>query len=58
MSPADYAGFWRSTSYDSAYACTLVDPEEYWSGLESRFAAADTMIFADLSPTLILLRKA
>jgi SAM-dependent methyltransferase len=56
ISPADYTGFWRSTSYGSAYARTLADPEKYWSGLESRFAAVDHMIFIDLSPTLILLR--
>lgn len=59
MSPRDYAGFWRSTSYGSAYARTLADPETYWSDFESRFAAAaaDGMISVDLSPTLILMRK-
>lgn len=59
MSPRDYAGFWRSTSYGSAYARSLVEPEAYWNGLESRFAAAAAgdMIPVDLSPTLILARK-
>lgn len=60
MSPADFVGFWRSTSYASAYALTLSDPEPYWRGLESRFAqaAAGQPIPVDLSPTLILSRKA
>jgi len=59
MSPQDYVGFWRSTSYGSAYARTLTEPERYWSDLESRFAsaAAGTMISVDLSPTLIVARK-
>jgi hypothetical protein len=59
MSPADYVGFWRSTSYGSAYARTLADPEKYWSVLECRFAAAKDggMISADFSSTLILLRR-
>jgi SAM-dependent methyltransferase len=56
LSPADYARFWRSTSYGSAYARTLAAPEGYWSELETRFAAAanNDMIFADFSPALIL----
>lgn len=59
MSPADFVGFWRSTSYGSAYALSLADPEPYWSALESRFAeaAASPTIPVDLSPTLILSRK-
>jgi SAM-dependent methyltransferase len=59
MSPRDYAGFWRSTSYGSAYARALAEPEAYWTGLESHFAAAGAgdMIPVDLSPTLILTRK-
>jgi SAM-dependent methyltransferase len=59
MSPRDYAGFWRSTSYGSAYVRTLPEPEAYWTGLESRFAAAAAgdMIPVDLSSTLILARK-
>jgi hypothetical protein len=54
---ADYAGFWRSTSYGGAYPRTLADPEQYWRSLESRFAAAGTTVRVDFSPTLILLRK-
>ncbi|MFI5128059.1 MAG: class I SAM-dependent methyltransferase [Candidatus Acidiferrales bacterium] len=59
MSPRDYAGFWRSTSYGSSYARTLGDPEAYWRDFESRLAAAAAgdMISVDLSPTLILMRK-
>ncbi len=59
MSPADFVGFWRSTSYGSAYALTLSDPESYWRDLESRLAAAagGAAIPVDLSPTLILARK-
>ncbi|MFZ3244280.1 MAG: methyltransferase domain-containing protein [Candidatus Acidiferrales bacterium] len=59
MSPSDFVGFWRSTSYGSAYALTLADAEPYWRDLESRFAkaAASATIPVDLSPTLILARK-
>lgn len=59
MSPADFVGFWRSTSYGSAYARTFADPEPYWSALESRFAEAGggATIPVDLSPTLILSRR-
>lgn len=59
MSPHDFAGFWRSTSYGSAYAVTLADPERYWRELESRFAEASTglSIPVDLSPTLVVARK-
>ncbi|HTU35777.1 MAG TPA: class I SAM-dependent methyltransferase [Candidatus Acidoferrum sp.] len=59
MTPGDYVGFWRSTSYGSAYALTLSDPERYWSELQSRFARAalGEIVFVDLSPTLILARK-
>lgn len=59
MSPKDYVGFWRSTSYGSAYARTLADPEHYWSDLESRFAGVvgGSIISVDFSPTLILTRK-
>ena len=58
-SPHDYVGFWRSTSYASAFARTLADPEPYWHDLESRLeqAAAGALIPVDVSPTLILARK-
>ncbi|HEV2298556.1 MAG TPA: methyltransferase domain-containing protein [Candidatus Acidoferrales bacterium] len=59
MSSSDLAGFCRSTSYGSAFARSLPDPESYWRELESRFRAAwpDGMIPVDFSPTLILARK-
>lgn len=59
MSPAEYTGFWRSSSYGSAYARTLAEPEKYWSELQSRFAeaAGNDMIFVDFSPTLVIARK-
>ncbi len=59
MSPADYVGFWKSTSYGSAYARTLAKPENYWSALECRLADASrgNPIPVDLSSTLLLLRK-
>lgn len=58
MKPAEYAGFWRSSSYGSAYARTLSEPEQYWADLESRFARAanDDIIFVDFSPALVLAR--
>lgn len=40
LSSRDFAGFWSSTSYGSAYARTLPDPASYWSGLEERFRQA------------------
>lgn len=59
MSGSDLTGFCRSTSYGSAYALSLPDPESYWAELESRFRVAwpDGMIPVDFSPTLILARK-
>ncbi len=59
MTPHDYAGFWRSTSYGSAYARTLADPERYWNDLESRFSvtASGDILSVDFSPTMILARK-
>lgn len=59
MTPSEYTGFWRSTSYGSAYARTLPDPTAYWRGLESRFEGANSAatIPVDLSPTLILAQK-
>lgn len=58
-SPAHYTGFWRSTSYGSAYARTIADPERYWRGLESRLAkaAGGDVISADFSPTVVLASK-
>lgn len=58
-SASDYAGFWRSTSYGSAYAQTLAEPEAYWNGLESRLAAAAgaALISVDFTPTLMLAQR-
>lgn len=59
LSPKDYVGFWQSTSYGSAYAQIVAEPENYWRSLESRFAAAagDAIIPVDFSPTLIVAQK-
>lgn len=59
MSASDFTGFWRSTSYGSAYARTLADSESYWHALESRFAdaAGGGTIPVDLSPPLVIARK-
>lgn len=59
ISPSGFTGFWRSTSYGSAYARALSDPETYWRSLESRFAeaASGATIPVDLSPTLVIACK-
>lgn len=59
MSPREYVGFWRSTSYGSAYARTLADAESYWNDLGSRFTAATSgkAISVDFSPRLVLAQK-
>jgi Methyltransferase domain len=59
MPAKEYVGFWRSTSYGSAYARTLVDPEKYWIDLEYRIAAAGAggTVSVDFSATLIVLQK-
>lgn len=40
MTPGEFAGFCRSTSYGSAYGRSVTDEEAYWRELESRFDAA------------------
>lgn len=40
MTPREYAGFCRSTSYGSAYGRSLADEAAYWRDLESRFRNA------------------
>lgn len=57
--PQQLTGFCRSTSYGSAYARTLADTENYWSGLESRFreAAGDDKIPTDFSLWFILAQR-
>lgn len=59
MTPSSFTGFWRSTSYGSAYALTLPNAESYWRDLESRLAAAagGGAISVDLSPPLVIARK-
>jgi SAM-dependent methyltransferase len=59
MTPAEFAGFWRSTSYGSAYARWLDDPEAYWRGLESRFREAwsEDKIPVAFNPYFLLARK-
>lgn len=59
MTPSAFTGFWRSTSYGSAYALTLSDAESYWKGLELRFTEATNgaAIPVDLSPPLVIARK-
>lgn len=59
MTPAEFAGFCRSTSYGSAYGRSIVDEERYWGGLESRFrkAAQADKIPVAFGLYLLLLRK-
>ncbi|MGA8224150.1 MAG: class I SAM-dependent methyltransferase [Candidatus Acidiferrales bacterium] len=40
MTPREFAGFCRSTSYGSAYGRSLADEEGYWRDLERRFTDA------------------
>jgi SAM-dependent methyltransferase len=40
LTPHEFAGFCRSTSYGNAYGRSLADPEAYWRELESRFRQA------------------
>ena len=59
MTPGEFAGFWRSTSYGGAYGRALGDPEAYWQDLESRFRAAwkEDKIPVDFKPYLLIARK-
>lgn len=59
MTPAEFAGFWRSTSYGGAYGRSLEAPEVYWQDLESRFRAAwkEDKIPVDFRPYLLIARK-
>ena len=59
LSPQQLTGFCRSTSYGSAYARTLADPENYWRGLESRFleVTRDYKIPTDFSLWFILSQR-
>jgi SAM-dependent methyltransferase len=59
MTAADFTGFWRSTSYGSAYARSLDDPDAYWSDLESRLRMAwpEEKFPVDFSPLVLLAKK-
>jgi trans-aconitate methyltransferase len=59
MTPQEFAGFWRSTSYGGAYGRSLGDPEAYWKELESRFRAAwkEDKIPVDFKPYSLIARK-
>jgi SAM-dependent methyltransferase len=58
-SSREFTGFWSSTSYGSAYARTLADPESYWCDLEERFRRAwpEEKFPVDFSPYLLIARK-
>ncbi len=59
VTPHEFAGFCRSTSYGSAFARTLSDPDAYWRDLEERFRQAwpDAKIPVDFKAYLLLARK-
>jgi SAM-dependent methyltransferase len=59
LSPEQFAGFCRSTSYGSAYARTLPDPEGYWRSLQNRFRGAwpEEKFPVDFSVWLLLAKK-
>jgi SAM-dependent methyltransferase len=59
LTPHDFAGFWRSTSYGNAYARSLADPEAYWRDLESRLGEAwpDEKFPVDFNAWLVLAKK-
>jgi SAM-dependent methyltransferase len=56
MTSLEYVGFWRSSSYGSAYARSLADPGKYWQNLASRFQRAwpEEKIPVDFSAWLVL----
>jgi len=59
LTPAEFVGFWQSTSYGGAYARSLDDPASYWQELESRFRGAwpQEKIPVDFSPAVLLAKK-
>jgi len=59
LAPAEFSGFWQSTSYASAYARSIGAPAAYWRDLESRFQAAwpEGKIPVDFSPLVLLAKK-
>lgn len=59
LTPHDFVGFWRSTSYGSAYARSLANPDAYWLDLESRYERSwpGVQIPVDFTSWLLLTRK-
>lgn len=59
VSPTQFIGFCRSTSYGSAYARGLPNPESYWRELEDRFRRAwpGEAFSIDFRPWLLVARK-
>jgi trans-aconitate methyltransferase len=59
LTAQEFAGFCRSSSFGSAFARTLADPESYWRDLEERFRGAwpEDRIPIDFGPWLVLARK-
>ena len=59
LTPEEFVGFWKSTSYGSAYARSLDDLASYWQDLESRFRSAwpNEKIPVDFSPVVLLAKK-
>lgn len=59
LSPEEFTGFCRSTSYGNAYARSLPDPGDYWRGLEERFRTAwpEEKFPVDFSVWLLLAKK-
>jgi trans-aconitate methyltransferase len=59
LTAREFAGFWRSTSYGSAYARTLGDEESYWHALEEDLRAAwpEEKIPIDFKLWLFVLRR-
>jgi trans-aconitate methyltransferase len=59
LTAQEFVGFWRSTSYGSAYARELAVPEAYWRDLEARYRYCwpRERFPVDFSPWLVLARK-
>lgn len=59
LTPAEFVGFWQSTSYGSAYARSLDESVSYWQDLQSRFRSAwpKEKIPVDFSPTVLIAKK-
>src|ERR1700723_3691387 len=59
MTPAEFAGFWRSTSYGGAYGRGLADPQVYLEELQIGVwkAGEENKIPVDFKPYLLIARK-